>query len=209
MAPAPPKGPPAPSWFQVQNTSSGEPFVALPVKDPSTPIFLTLLYGSDASSMSEILTHPAVNSALISLPCPYTLDDAHSRIDFVRQKDERMFHHAIRAGHPETGPFIGCISFSSMSESSSDDKGFELGYHISPAFHRKGIMREAVPASLIWAAENGVRDVLVRAAEDNLGSRAIVEGLDGFERLDGREEVAWPESKGGGTKVLLSWRRVI
>lgn len=82
-----------------------------------------------------------------------------------------------------------------------------LGYYLHPDFRQRGIMRDAVLALLAWAvAEQGVKVVRVDVAVENLGSRKLVEGLDGFERREGEEELMWPESKGGGRKKVWTWR---
>jgi len=196
----------SPSWFKVQKTSSGPPFVALPDKDRSFQVFLTKFYKTDEVAQANILDHPAVNRALISPPCPYTVDDARSWIKFALQPSQENYHHVIRAHDPENGLFIGCISYN-LVETSTGEKRRELGYYLSVDFQRKGIMRDAVVTSLAWAAELGISDVTVKVVEDNLASRAVIQSIDAFKFLDNREEVVWPESKGGGTKRFMTWRK--
>jgi RimJ/RimL family protein N-acetyltransferase len=84
---------------------------------------------------------------------------------------------------------------------------YVLGYYLHPDFQQRGIMRNAVLALLAWAvAEQGVREVRVDVAVENVGSRRLVESLEGFERVEGEEELVWPENKGGGRKRVWSWR---
>lgn len=194
-----------PPWFEVRKTLSNQPFVALPDKGRSFQVFLTRYYENDAAALANVLGNPAVNHLLDSVPCPYTLDDARSWIKIVLRPSCESYHHVIRAQDADNGLFIGCISYTPM-KSSNGDRRFELGYYLSAAFQGKHIMRDAVTASLAWAAETGVTDVTVRVAEDNLASKAVIQGTAAFKLQEYREDTARPESKGGGVKSLLIWR---
>lgn len=67
-------------------------------------------------------------------------------------------------------------------------------------------MRNAVLAILAWAVrEKGVKRVIVNVEAENVGSRRIVESLEGFVREEGEKVVDWPEAKGGGRRRLGRW----
>lgn len=79
----------------------------------------------------------------------------------------------------------------------------ELGYWLSEAHWRKGIMKQVVPAFVQWTWETF--DILIRlngeTAEDNLGSAALLKGA-GFQLEGRRPNMIW---KKGVVQTALMW----
>jgi len=207
-----------PAWYNLQTSKSGQHYIALPAKPSTPPIFLTTYHTTDAPALQAVLSIPSLNDSLISIPKPYTLADADFWIDLQLSSTSDPWLQALRSDDPETGTFVGAVSLIPAATSTYVLRGhvggeersgaeFLLGYYLHPDFRQRGIMRDAVLALLAWAiAEQGVMEVRVYVAVENVGSRRLVEGLEGFERVEGEEEVVWPESKGGGRKKVWSWR---
>lgn len=207
-----------PSWYKLQTSTSSQPFIALPSTASRQPIFLTNFQPVDAAALQAVLDIPSINDSLISIPKPYTLADANFWINLQLSEATTPWLQALRFDNPETGTFIGGVSLVPAASSSyrlpgqdgierESSKEYVLGYYLHPEFQRRGIMRDAVLALVAWAvAEQGVREVRVDVAIENVRSRRLVESLEGFERVEGEEEMVWPESKGGGRKKIWSWR---
>jgi RimJ/RimL family protein N-acetyltransferase len=212
--------------YKLQYTASGSPYIAIPSRS-SMPIYLTMYYANDAPAAHSILTIPAVNLALVSVPLPYTLADAEWWVknQIAGPSTANLPLQILRSGSPgEDGTLIGSVSLmppdsevlttlrenKALPDSLKEATECELGYYLNPAWQGKGIMKSGVKALLAWArAEAGVKAVIVRAVEDNSASRRVIEGLgDEYfvrtERLD--YQFDWPEKKGGGRKKLLTWR---
>lgn len=207
----------------VQYTSTGHPYIGpLPTESP-IPIYLTSLYAKDKEAMHRILNIPAVYLHLISIPFPYTLENAEWWITHQISGDSNLPLQALRSGAPdESGEFIGSVSLmpsdsealkavrdATWQEKIGPDEGeCELGYYLTPEWRGKGIMSAGVKALVKWGKENGEKNVIVKVLEENTASRKVVEGK-GWERLEGRDGwVDWPEQKGGGRKRLWVWRWV-
>jgi RimJ/RimL family protein N-acetyltransferase len=207
-----------PSWYKLQTTKSGQQYIALPPKSATPPIFLTTFHPTDAPALQAVLNTPSINDSLISIPKPYTLADADFGINLQLSGHSTPWLQALRSDDPEMGTFLGAVSLVPTASSSyvlPGMDGFEygqageyvLGYYLHSGFQRRGIMRDAVLALLAWAvADQGVEKVRVDVAVENVGSRRLVESLEGFEKDEGEQELVWPESKGGGKKAIWSWR---
>lgn len=72
------------------------------------------------------------------------------------------------------------------------EAGGHIGYAVLPVHRRRGYATEILEQSLVVARAEGVDDVLVTCAVDNVASRRVIERCGGeFEGMvyDGREEV--------------------
>jgi len=117
----------------------------------------------------------------------------------------------IRAGDPVSGDLIGRIGLASRTipghELSASPGAYVVGYSLHPDWQGKGIMTAALRAVAWWAFEHmDAKLLIVRVAEDNVGSTKVVEHVREFrEIVGGRSEDDWPASKGGGKKWLRMW----
>lgn len=212
--------------YKLQYTASGSPYIAIPSRS-STPIYLTMYYANDAPAAHSILTIPAINLALVSVPLPYTLDLAEAWVknQLAGTPSGNLPLQILRSGSPdENGTLIGSVSLmppdsevmtklresNVLPETLKAASECELGYYLSPDWQGKGIMKSGVKALLAWGrAEAGVEAVMVRVVEDNAASRRVIESLgdEYFVRTEGADYYFdWPEKKGGGRKKLLTWK---
>jgi [ribosomal protein S5]-alanine N-acetyltransferase len=209
--PAPQKHTIPPPWYSLQTSPKGHPYIALPSRPRRPAVFLTAFYSTDAAAVQSILSNPSINNSLISVPQPYTLSDAEWWISLQLTGTSCLALQALRADDPDSGPFIGAVSLTPVTVADDPEARlgqYELGYYLSTEFQRRGIVRDAVLAAIAWAnAEGKLTEVVVKVAEGNVGSRSLVESLEGFELSGEMTEVKWPESKGGGVQKLAIWRR--
>src|SRR5436190_20418217 len=94
-----------PSWYLLQTSPAGTPFISLPQKDITTlPVFLTPFFPCDVSPMHMLLSHPPTNRALISVPCPYTLSDADSwiQLQLSGSRNSCLPLQALRSYDPDS-----------------------------------------------------------------------------------------------------------
>jgi len=203
-----------PPWYSLQHTSDEEPFIQLPTKTGRSPVYITKFFEGDAETLHETLSLDDVNLALISVPRPYTLYDAKGWIATQRAEDGGDLPlQVLRADDPKSGKLIGAITLTrnkvealqGLAPSAVDE--CELGYYLHPDYWRKGIMTDAVRAVMAWAVtEIKLESVVIRAAENNLGSRAVVNSFPQFEVIGEDFEITYPASKGGEKKIIRSWR---
>jgi RimJ/RimL family protein N-acetyltransferase len=166
--------------------------------------------------MAATLSIESVNHALISVPVPYTYENADWRIQQQLNGLCDLPLCCLRAEDPETGPLIGAVSLvphdsdrpsvlRRTTVSSSEGRDVDLGYYLHPDWRGKCIVQASVPAIVSWGREyEGVGTVVVRVLEENLASRKIIAGIEEFKRVNGEDEfVEWPEAKGGGRKRLF------
>lgn len=59
------------------------------------------------------------------------------------------------------------------------DLGGHIGYSVRPSQRRRGIARAALLQGLAESAERGIDPVLVTCAEDDVGSRGVLESAGG------------------------------
>jgi RimJ/RimL family protein N-acetyltransferase len=207
--------------YEVKLTEDNKPYIRIASRDQTDAIFLTEFYEEDAEALRDIMNIEAINNALISVPKPYSLDDAKFWVNLQMTSSMSPSLQVIRLEHPKNGKFIGCVTLSPhaalisgrQAQLPSNPDDYELGYYLHPDFQKRGIMGAAVKIALQYGhGERGITSVCVRAVQENLSSCKIIESLPGFEALYGGEAVMvdWPKAKGGdGTRKVLSWRKIM
>jgi len=203
-----------PPWYSLQHTSDNEPYIPLPAKPGRPPVFLTKFLEDDAEALEATLSLDSINLALIAVPRPYTLDDAKGWIAMQRGGTAGDLPlQVLRADDPKSGKLIGAITLTRnkleilQGTAPSSEDECELGYYLHPDYWRKGIMKDAVEAIMAWAlSERKTEAVVIRAAENNLGSRAVVNSFRQFKVIGEDFEITYPASKGGEKKIIRSWR---
>lgn len=221
--------------FVVRCLPDGRPYIELNTRS-STPIYLTPLYTTDMKSMTAVLSHPEVNRRLENVPYPYTDAESgswvHPQKDGITIRKLKVTQikiqtspseanssmrelsdiPAIRAHSPtSSGLYVGNIGLRVLS---AENGSYVMGYGLHPDYQGHGIMSAAVEATLWFYStkreeqEPIVKSVKIEVVDDNPGSRRVVEKVKfegGFVYQDEKVQ-SWPEVKGGGTKVLRSWR---
>lgn len=86
---------------------------------------------------------------------------------------------------------VGCVGIRHELNEHLAVVGGHIGYAVRPAHRRRGYATEMLRQSLVLARAEGVVAVLVTCADDNVGSRAVIERLGGVledvrTRADGR-----------------------
>lgn len=141
----------------------------------------------DVGRIQEACNDPRTAYWLRGIPQPYTREDAE---EFIETRIEtrargKGVHWAI--AEPVTDELIGNISLFDIKPG----REAEIGYWTHPAARGRGIMTEACGLVLRHAfipeedGGQGLRRVMVFAAEDNTASRRVIEA-NGFTRV-GRE----------------------
>jgi RimJ/RimL family protein N-acetyltransferase len=225
-----------PPWYNLYTSPAGNPYIPIPLPIPNSTssqsptsllnLYLTSFRPYDVAALQAILSLPEINKRLISVPWPYTLEDAqfwvHLQTNGRKDEDGKIEEEvralelqALRINDPDNGQFVGAVSLFPITSGSSalsrtmadlalnglglesDERVYELGYYLSPFYQGRSIMSQAVRAALAWAVRaNGARNVLVRVAEGNVESRRVVEGLEGFVPLKGN---------GGNGLWMVQW----
>lgn len=211
--------------YKLQHTSTGSPYIALQTRS-QTPLFLTEMKTTDAETHQKTMSIESLNNSLLAPPKPYTLADSKWWIDQQITGKADLPLTTLRASDPDGGELIGAVSLGPREKPSQEGKldevgdevkvkggnarDVDLGYYLHPDWRGKGIIKPAVRALIEWGrAEEGVKTVFVRVAEENVASRANIESFEEFVRIKGGGEFQeWPEKKGGGRKKLLvyEWR---
>jgi RimJ/RimL family protein N-acetyltransferase len=104
----------------------------------------------------------------------------------------------VMTDHAAVRRVVGSVGFHGAP---SDDGQVEIGYHVEPAYRRRGFATEAVRALVEWAVtERGVRRFRASVAPSNAPSLAIMSRL-GFRRTG----VRWDEIDGEQLTFELEW----
>lgn len=80
---------------------------------------------------------------------------------------------------PPDGPVLGFLAIRHVLNQYLFDLGGHIGYSVRPSQRRRGIARAALLQGLAESAERGIDPVLVTCAEDNVGSRGVLESAGG------------------------------
>ncbi|WP_010533698.1 GNAT family N-acetyltransferase [Brachybacterium squillarum] len=88
---------------------------------------------------------------------------------------------------PPNSPVLGFLAIRHVLNRYLFDLGGHIGYSVRPSQRRRGVARAALLQGLAESAALGIDPVLVTCAEDNVGSRGVLESAGG----------AYEEARGG------------
>lgn len=148
-------------------------------------LLIRRLSACDAEELSNIRSDDEINK-FIDRKKSTTEEEAR---EFIRKINERIdnnetLYWAISLKDDKDNTLIGTTCLFNFSP---DKTSCELGYELSTAYQRKGIMREAVAQVLKYAVEvAGVKKIEAVIHKDNVQSIKLVDKFR-FKRLD--EEV--------------------
>ncbi|NQY10745.1 MAG: GNAT family N-acetyltransferase [Flavobacteriales bacterium] len=108
----------------------------------SSEIYLSPFAKDDAASMALLLNDKVIHDNTLSIPYPYTIEEAYRWIDlmaFYKMKYKQDRYWAIR---DQTGLIIGAIGF--VTDIITNLDCIELGYWLGKPYRGKGIMTQVV-----------------------------------------------------------------
>lgn len=180
--------------------------VDLPVWVDSREYLLTSFVDDDIDGLVHLLNLPSVALNLLTPPYPYTAADAASSI-----KEANADNYAL-PGSQRRVPSRWAIRTSDRAligsvgaKYTAEGDALRLGYFLDEAYAGRGIM-SAVVRELV----NLFRGIPIRA-EVILGNEASERILlkNGVVRVaDSLHSIAWPESKGGGTRSAHRYEKL-
>lgn len=117
----------------------------------SDDIYLSPFTESDIPVLMQCLNLPEITENLLTLPFPYTADDA---LKFLKL-NEKLFdkyqlhlNYAIRFRGNQK--MIGSIGLE-LNNSKHQDHSGQIGYYCLPEHHGKGIMTKCLKTFTLWA----------------------------------------------------------
>lgn len=105
------------------------------LEDKDLGILLREFRQGDETSLQKAINDEDIGKNTLTIPYPYSLEDAKSWIALCKEEDAKSVALAIDKG----GLVIGGISFSNIENGEA-----ELGYWLGKDYRRKGIMSGAV-----------------------------------------------------------------
>jgi len=134
----------------------------------------------------------------------YLLWEPHSSIQYTRAHIDYLQKEYQKASFfdwalidKKSGKMIGTCGFTQIYEK---DLHAEIGYVLSPLFHRQGLAPEAIQRVMAYGFETlGLLSLSARFMEDNLASRKVLERLGFSDRTEKKESI---QKRGKNQKIL-------
>jgi RimJ/RimL family protein N-acetyltransferase len=153
------------------------------MKSDSERVRLRKLRVSDANDIYENIRDKEVVRWLLSVPHPYSFNDA---VRFIRRSQYRVKKntaHAFGIVLKETNRVIGVVEIFNIDW---DNRSADIGYWLGKKYWNRGLMTEAVKLALRFAfKELKLHRLSTTTFEENLASRRVLEKA-GF-RLEGKK----------------------
>ncbi len=165
-------------------------FRAIPTLE--TPrLILRKILPDDVSDMYEYARDPATSRFLLWEPhSSRTFTEAHIRYLQKQYRDAAFFDWALI--DKESGKMIGTCGFTEIYEKK---RLAEVGYVLSPAFHRRGLAPEALKKVMEYGFEQlGLQTLSGRFMEENLPSQKVLSRL-GFRENTTKSESFYKRGK--------------
>jgi predicted acetyltransferase len=88
--------------------------------------------------------------------------------------------------------YLGTVLIRHRLTPALERAGGHIGYHVVPGHRRRGHATQMLPQAKLVCRELGLREILVTCAEDNLGSRRVIEANGGaLDRIIDGEALYW------------------
>ena len=135
---------------------------------------------ADAAAMTPLANNYAIAKNLLTMPHPYTLDDAHAFIARARERRAKGIDSSFAIFRKSDGALIGAAGV-------HPDRDFELGYWVGEPFWGKGYATEAARRVTRFAFEDlNAKEVRAGWYVDNPASGRVLEKI-GFRYTEDEE----------------------
>lgn len=162
--------------FSFADTSIRKRFRRIPILETERLILRKIVL-SDTSDMYEYSRDPETSKFLLWEPHP-NLRYTRSHILYLQKAYAKGEFFDWGVVEKESGIFIGTCGFTEIYEK---EKRAEIGYVLSPRFHRRGYAPEAVECILHYGFEElGLEKCSGRFMEENTASQKVLTRL-GFQ----------------------------
>lgn len=140
-----------------------------PVELRGAGVVLRPFTDADVDRIAQACGDPRTQHWLISLPRPYTRDDAMRYLEATRELSARCTGIVWCVGEATTGICLGAISLEGLGTYAP--RG-EIGYWAHPEARGRGVITEAVRLVTGHAEQTGLaRSIAIRCAAENQASR--------------------------------------
>jgi len=138
-------------------------------------IYLSPFEEGDASSLMQCLNNPRVNSKILSVPNPYTIEDSRQFINsnsYIFTSRGNHLNYAIRNME---GNMIGSIGLELNSLLHFKHSG-TVAYYVDQAYWGKNVASRALKAFLPWCIENyRFKRLTAHVFSDNPASEKVLQ----------------------------------
>ncbi len=117
----------------------------------SDDIYLSPFTEEDIPQLIVCLNNPAIIDNLLTLPFPYTEEDARWFLNFNKDlynKYELHLNYAIRLRNHNK--MIGSVGLELHTDKHREHRG-KVGYYLLPAYHGRGIITKCLKTFTLWA----------------------------------------------------------
>ena len=134
---------------------------------------LSPLHGGDKTALVLHLRDTEIAQAMLHIPQPYTLADAHNWVALARARARGYGRELVLAIRDEVGFLVGCAGFE--IESSGSHKA-ELGYWLAKPYWGRGWMTEVVKSlvAVAWQ-QHGWSRLSANVFEQNTASARVLQ----------------------------------
>ena len=135
-------------------------------------LILRPLRESDATRIFELCNNDVIYKSLLTMPHPYTMDDARNKITKDTQKFETGEKYCFAITFKENDELIGIIDITNNQKF----RFGEIGFWLDDTLWNKGIMTEATQAVVHFGFKTlKLHKLIIKAYVNNFGSIKVAE----------------------------------
>ncbi|GAC1439498.1 MAG: hypothetical protein NVSMB55_01150 [Mycobacteriales bacterium] len=138
-----------------------------------SPALVTALVGSDLDRARELADFPIQDDSFQA--DAHVLELRHAQLTANPAEEPWLLRAAVLR---ETATVVGKVGFHAPP---APDGSVEIGYRVTPRYHRQGLAIEMAVAMIRWAGAHGATSCIASVRPDNTPSLRLIAGL-GFER---------------------------